>query len=212
MGGYWSLQTNKVDSEPEIAQEEILPVENEEAASLKDFEPQVEEEPPGKLRQICIFPPQGIFAEIVTNVAAAALIWAVFWAVIGKECLPGGNVFGLLFLFFCSLLGGKIMESIRIPGFPPLPRLFGMLLAGFLIRNVPYTSKLVQINVKWGATMRNIALSIILALAGLGLDPQVKYQMVLNSCKIFMDTEMCGKELSWRPHKSKIKECCPQKD
>lgn len=52
---------------PVLNQEEILPVENEEAASLKDFEPQVEEEPPGKLRQICIFPPQGIFAEIVTN-------------------------------------------------------------------------------------------------------------------------------------------------
>lgn len=49
----------------------------------------------------------------------------------------------------------------------------GMLLVGFFLRNVPVLNNLVQIHVKWSAALRNIALSIILARAGLGLDPKV---------------------------------------
>lgn len=54
-----------------------------------------------------------------------------------------------------------------------------MLLVGFLLRNIPVITDIVLINVKWGATLRSIALAIILARAGLGLDPKVKYQRVL---------------------------------
>ncbi|XP_054846395.1 sodium/hydrogen exchanger 9B2-like [Eublepharis macularius] len=125
-----------------------------------------------KLKLICACPPKGIIANAVTNVAAATLIWAVVWSVAQHESLPGGNFFGLLFLFFSAVIGGKVMGQIKLPGLPPLPRLFGMLFAGFLIRNIPVTSDLVKINVKWSANVRNMALSIILALAGLGLDPQ----------------------------------------
>ncbi|XP_015261253.1 PREDICTED: mitochondrial sodium/hydrogen exchanger 9B2-like [Gekko japonicus] len=132
-----------------------------------------------KLRHICSCPPKGIIASTVTNVAAAALIWAVVWSITFHESLPGRNLFGLLFLFFSAVLGGKVMGQIKLPGMPPLPRLFGMLFAGFLIRNIPFTSKLVHINVKWSANLRNMALSIILALAGLGLDPQA-----LNKLKV----------------------------
>uniref|UniRef100_A0A7M4FYI4 Solute carrier family 9 member B2 n=1 Tax=Crocodylus porosus TaxID=8502 RepID=A0A7M4FYI4_CROPO len=46
----------------------------------------------------------------------------------------------------------------------------GMLLAGFLIRNTPVISDIVQIKTNWSAVLRNIALSIILIRAGLGLD------------------------------------------
>ncbi|NWW74896.1 SL9B2 protein, partial [Climacteris rufus] len=48
----------------------------------------------------------------------------------------------------------------------------GMLLAGFLIRNTPFISDFVQIKLRWSAALRNIALSIILTRAGLGLDPK----------------------------------------
>ncbi|XP_077156863.1 sodium/hydrogen exchanger 9B2-like [Paroedura picta] len=132
-----------------------------------------------KLRHICGCPPQGNIGSIVTNVAAAALIWAVIWSITQQESLPGGNLFGFLFLFFSAVLGGKIVGQIKLPGMPPLPRLLGMLFAGFLIKNIPYTSDLAKINVKWSATLRNTALSIILALAGLGLDPQA-----LNKLKV----------------------------
>uniref|UniRef100_A0A5F9CWH4 Solute carrier family 9 member B2 n=1 Tax=Oryctolagus cuniculus TaxID=9986 RepID=A0A5F9CWH4_RABIT len=46
----------------------------------------------------------------------------------------------------------------------------GMLLAGFLIRNIPVISDNVQIKHKWSSSLRSIALSIILVRAGLGLD------------------------------------------
>uniref|UniRef100_A0A8C2ZXT6 Cation/H+ exchanger transmembrane domain-containing protein n=1 Tax=Cyclopterus lumpus TaxID=8103 RepID=A0A8C2ZXT6_CYCLU len=46
-----------------------------------------------------------------------------------------------------------------------------MLLAGLLLRNVPYITDAVYIDTHWSSALRNIALSIILTRAGLGLDP-----------------------------------------
>lgn len=65
-----------------------------------------------------------------------------------------------------------------------------MLLAGFLIRNTPFVSDIVQINLRWSATLRNIALSIILTRAGLGLDPKVWHQLL---CKAKYDTDSVKK-------------------
>uniref|UniRef100_A0A8C9FV25 Uncharacterized protein n=1 Tax=Pavo cristatus TaxID=9049 RepID=A0A8C9FV25_PAVCR len=106
-------------------------------------------------------------------VAAVVLIWAVVWSITGPECLPGGNLFGILCLYFFAVIGGKIFGLIKIGTLPPLPALLGMLLAGFLIRNTPFVSDIIQINLRWSAALRNIALSIILTRAGLGLDPKV---------------------------------------
>lgn len=49
----------------------------------------------------------------------------------------------------------------------------GMLLMGFLLRNIPVVTDGVYIDFKWSASLRNIALAVILARAGLGLDPMV---------------------------------------
>ncbi|TKS93328.1 Sodium/hydrogen exchanger 9B2 [Collichthys lucidus] len=89
----------------------------------------------------------------------------------GSECLPGGNLFGIVILFICSVLGGKLVGMIQLPTLPPFPPLLGMLLAGLLLRNVPYITDAVYIDTHWSAALRNIALSIILTRAGLGLDP-----------------------------------------
>ncbi|XP_006151214.1 sodium/hydrogen exchanger 9B1 isoform X3 [Tupaia chinensis] len=48
----------------------------------------------------------------------------------------------------------------------------GMLLAGFIIRNVPFISEHVHIQSVWSSALRSTALAIILIRAGLGLDPQ----------------------------------------
>ncbi|MEQ2270376.1 Sodium/hydrogen exchanger 9B2, partial [Xenotaenia resolanae] len=48
-----------------------------------------------------------------------------------------------------------------------------MLLAGLLLRNVPYITDAIFIDTHWSAALRSIALSIILTRAGLGLDPSV---------------------------------------
>ncbi|XP_044284434.1 sodium/hydrogen exchanger 9B2-like [Varanus komodoensis] len=133
-------------------------------------ESMAESETLAKLRKICACPPQGILAKAVTYGVAIVLVWAVVWSITGNESLPGENLFGILFLFFFAVIGGKIMGLIKFPGLPSLPPLLGMLLVGFLIRNVPVISNIVQINEKWGAALRSIALAIILIRAGLGLD------------------------------------------
>uniref|UniRef100_A0A3P9DTE2 Sodium/hydrogen exchanger 9B2-like n=1 Tax=Maylandia zebra TaxID=106582 RepID=A0A3P9DTE2_9CICH len=101
-----------------------------------------------------------------------ALLFGVVWSITGKECLPGGNLFGIIILFICSVLGGKLVGMIQLPTLPPLPPLLGMLLAGLLLRNVPYVTDAVFIDTHWSAALRNIALSIILTRAGLGLNPE----------------------------------------
>uniref|UniRef100_A0A8D2B090 Solute carrier family 9 member B1 n=1 Tax=Sciurus vulgaris TaxID=55149 RepID=A0A8D2B090_SCIVU len=117
-------------------------------------------------------PPQGIVNKIITNGVILVMLWCLTWIFSGSEALPGGNVFGLFIIFCCAFLGGKFLEIIRIPSVPPLPPLLGMLLAGFMIRNIPFIGKHVHVHTTWSATLRNTALTIILIRAGLGLDPQ----------------------------------------
>uniref|UniRef100_A0A7N4UYF4 Uncharacterized protein n=1 Tax=Sarcophilus harrisii TaxID=9305 RepID=A0A7N4UYF4_SARHA len=46
----------------------------------------------------------------------------------------------------------------------------GILLAGFLLKNIPVISDKIQIKHTWSASLRSIAFSVILVCAGLGLD------------------------------------------
>ncbi|XP_072232574.1 sodium/hydrogen exchanger 9B2 [Leuresthes tenuis] len=115
--------------------------------------------------------PQGTFSLLITKACLLALLFGVVWSITGKECLPGGNLFGIVILFMCSVLGGKLVGRIQLPTLPPFPPLLGMLLAGLLLRNVPYVTDAIFIDTHWSAALRNIALSIILTRAGLGLDP-----------------------------------------
>lgn len=52
-----------------------------------------------------------------------------------------------------------------------------MLLAGFVVRNVPFLSDVTYISNELSSTLRNTALTIILVRAGLGLDPEVDFQL-----------------------------------
>ncbi|XP_018537713.1 sodium/hydrogen exchanger 9B2 [Lates calcarifer] len=115
--------------------------------------------------------PQGLVSLLITKVCLFALLFGVVWSITGSECLPGGNLFGIVILFICAVLGGKLVGMIQLPTLPPFPPLLGMLLAGLLLRNVPYITDAVYIDNHWSAALRNIALSIILTRAGLGLDP-----------------------------------------
>uniref|UniRef100_A0AAQ5YQ95 Cation/H+ exchanger transmembrane domain-containing protein n=1 Tax=Amphiprion ocellaris TaxID=80972 RepID=A0AAQ5YQ95_AMPOC len=113
------------------------------------------------------FPPCPLYSPVLL----AAVLFGVVWSVTEDECLPGGNLFGITILFICALIGGKLVSLIRLPKLPPFPPLLGMLLMGFLLRNIPVVTDGVYINYKWSASLRNIALAVILARAGLGLDP-----------------------------------------
>ncbi|XP_069903888.1 sodium/hydrogen exchanger 9B1 isoform X1 [Oryctolagus cuniculus] len=123
-----------------------------------------------KMRMHIPSPLKGTLNKFITNGVILLMIWCITWSLSGPAVLPGGNLFGLLIVFYCAIIGGKLLQLIRIPSVPPLPPLLGMLLAGFIIRNVPFISKHVQIHNTWSSTLRNIALTIILIRAGLGLD------------------------------------------
>uniref|UniRef100_A0A2K5RPR1 Solute carrier family 9 member B2 n=1 Tax=Cebus imitator TaxID=2715852 RepID=A0A2K5RPR1_CEBIM len=66
----------------------------------------------------------------------------------------------------------KLRQMLACPPHGLLDKVItnGMLLAGFLIRNIPVINDNVQIKHKWSSSLRSIALSIILVRAGLGLD------------------------------------------
>ncbi|MED6254772.1 Sodium/hydrogen exchanger 9B2 [Ataeniobius toweri] len=124
------------------------------------------------LRRFCPCPPRGLLASLITKVLLAAVLFGVVWSITEDECLPGGNLFGITILFICALIGGKVVALIRLPKLPPFPPLLGMLLMGFLLRNIPVVTDGVYINFRWSSSLRNIALAVILARAGLGLDPK----------------------------------------
>ncbi|XP_072319039.1 sodium/hydrogen exchanger 9B2 isoform X2 [Eucyclogobius newberryi] len=123
------------------------------------------------LRRFCPCPPRGLWASLITKVLLAGVLFGVVWSITENECLPGGNLFGVTIIFLCALIGGKLVELIHLPGLPAFPPLLGMLLMGFSLRNIPGVDEGVQVNHKWSAGLRNIALAVILARAGLGLDP-----------------------------------------
>ncbi|XP_048092314.1 sodium/hydrogen exchanger 9B2 [Alosa alosa] len=115
--------------------------------------------------------PRGFVSTVITKAVMGALVFGVVWAITGVECLPGANLFGLVILFLCAVCGGKLVGLIQFPNLPPLPPLLGMLLAGLVLRNVPYITDAVRIEQAWSSALRNIALAIILTRAGLGLNP-----------------------------------------
>ncbi|XP_056432275.1 sodium/hydrogen exchanger 9B2-like [Gadus chalcogrammus] len=115
--------------------------------------------------------PRGLLNLLVTKMCLLALLFGVVWSITGPECLPGGNLFGITILFISSVLGGKLVGMVQLPTLPPFPPLLGMLLAGLVLRNVPYVTDAVYIDTHWSAALRNVALAVILTRAGLGLDP-----------------------------------------
>ncbi|XP_042073514.1 sodium/hydrogen exchanger 9B2-like [Haplochromis burtoni] len=74
-----------------------------------------------------------------------------------------------------------------------------MLLAGLLLRNVPYITDAIFIDTHWSAALRNIALSIILTRAGLGLNPEalsrlkaVCVRVAVGPCMVEACIVCCG--------------------
>lgn len=55
----------------------------------------------------------------------AAVLFGVVWSITVKECEPGGNLFGIVVLFICAVIAGRLMGLIRLPKLPPFPPLLG---------------------------------------------------------------------------------------
>ncbi|XP_061685897.1 sodium/hydrogen exchanger 9B2 isoform X5 [Syngnathoides biaculeatus] len=115
------------------------------------------------LHRFCPCPPRGLIASVITKVLLAAVLFGVVWSVTEDECLPGGNLFGITVLFICAVIGGKLVALIQLPRLPPFPPLLVLNLW-----NVVF-SCYARLNIR--CILWNIALAVILARAGLGLDP-----------------------------------------
>ncbi|XP_078495074.1 sodium/hydrogen exchanger 9B2-like [Ciona intestinalis] len=116
--------------------------------------------------------------SILTYVLLLVLSWAVPWSILGEECLPGSNIFGIIILTLCCVLAGVLVHAIPIPKLPPLPPLLGMLLAGFALRNIPGMDMVITaIQPSWSSTLRSLALTVILVKAGLELDASALKKM-----------------------------------
>ncbi|XP_002731851.2 sodium/hydrogen exchanger 9B2-like, partial [Saccoglossus kowalevskii] len=111
-------------------------------------------------------PPHGKFGSIILYIMMLFILWGVLWAITGDEALPGGNLFALLVLWVCAVIGGAAITLIK------LPPLLGMLLVGMMLRNAPYINVAKDIDQPWSLALRDIAFTVILIRAGLGLDAE----------------------------------------
>lgn len=84
-----------------------------------------------------------------------------------------GHFFALTVLIVIAALFGFVARCFH------LPPLIGMLLAGFLLRNVPYINIATNINNLWSSALRNIALVVILTRGGVSLDAKILRRLKL---------------------------------
>ena len=61
------------------------------------------------------------------------IIWCVAWVFSGPEVLPNGGLFGLLIIFYCALIGGKLLEIIKVTSVPKIPPLLGKWIIRFYL-------------------------------------------------------------------------------
>ncbi|XP_049741578.1 sodium/hydrogen exchanger 9B2-like [Elephas maximus indicus] len=172
------------DSEPstETQEETVMNLrsidgnEPTEECNLNSSEKKLQETPTAsnhlqRLRQAFACPPHGLLARIITNVTVVGLLGTLLWSVIISEILPEGIISGIIILVLCTI-GGILFRLLKLPTLSPLPSFLGMLLTGFLIRNIPGISDFLLIEYKLSSFLRSAALSIMLVHAGLRLDSQ----------------------------------------
>jgi len=89
----------------------------------------------------------------------------------GDAGAPGGPLFALVCIFILSSASGIIIERLGKFGLS-LPPLLGMLVTGFLLRNLPLIGDEVggRVDHRWSSAIRTLALTLILTRAGLGMD------------------------------------------
>ena len=83
---------------------------------------------------------------------------------LGLLDIPDGHFFALFVLLVFSALCGYCFTLFY------LHHLTGMLIAGFILRNVPYIGIADDIHSMWSSTIRNISLVVVLVRGGLSLN------------------------------------------
>jgi len=99
----------------------------------------------------------------VAFVVLAAVVYGVLFFSIGTAFLPGHPAWCTLLLWASSIIGASIAYQLF------LPRVIGMLVAGILLQNIPW-SAIDAFPSEWGTQMRAAALATIFLRCGLELD------------------------------------------
>lgn len=99
----------------------------------------------------------------ISLVALGATWYGVLFFSIGTAFLPGHPAWATLLLWASALIGAFIAHQLH------LPRVLGMLVAGILLRNIPWGA-IDSFPDKWGVQMRAAALATIFLRCGLELD------------------------------------------
>lgn len=101
-------------------------------------------------------------------VVTMAVAFLCLFLVVGEDGEPGGALFALGLVFVLADRAGACVAALDV-GVPPL---LGMLVAGFLLRNLPYIGERVggRVDEQWSSAIRLLALTLILSRAGLALD------------------------------------------
>jgi len=102
----------------------------------------------------------------------AGIAWATLISLFGPaEALPGGSIFALAAIFAGATALASVGEMMG------LPALVGALVAGFALSNIPGLALGRQLDPGLASAIRGVALVIILARAGLGLDRAALFRL-----------------------------------
>ncbi|CAH0381819.1 unnamed protein product [Bemisia tabaci] len=102
--------------------------------------------------------------QIFSSIICGLLGWGILYTLFHNEVAPGGQLFSLIFLYLLASYAGYLISFLR------LPALLGMLLMGILLRNIGFFD-VSGVYKEIIISSREIALTVILIKAGLGLDP-----------------------------------------
>ncbi|CAG0904048.1 unnamed protein product [Darwinula stevensoni] len=121
-----------------------------------------------RLRQSLLCPPGVKLGRACTFLLVFPLVWIAGYGLTGHEMLLDGNLFKIYIIFFACLLGGWLMEIIRLPG------LLGMIIVGMIFGNLKHQISWMEHPIQhgWSGKIRGVALVVILIRAGLGLNPE----------------------------------------
>ncbi|XP_015912243.1 sodium/hydrogen exchanger 9B2 [Parasteatoda tepidariorum] len=129
------------------------------------------------------FPSSSKVVLYFTQGLVILLLFGTIYGMIGKDIFPVSGIFALFLLALLAHIGGLIVKIVR------LPPLVGMLIVGFLFRNLSFITFYDHITVRWAASFRGSALVVILLKAGLGLDAdklkklsRVVFQLSFTPC------------------------------
>ncbi|XP_014288883.1 sodium/hydrogen exchanger 9B2 [Halyomorpha halys] len=131
------------------------------------------------------------FVKWSTILLLSGLSWSCLYLVLHGEVLPSGGLFQLLVLLLVAEAGGQICKLIK------LPALLGMLIAGIVLKTSGFF-QLYGVYPDLVIVSRNLALSVILIKAGLGLDPTALSRLkftVLRLAVLPCICEACGAAL-----------------